>query len=351
MIRMTNPNREEIPEQLAELMYDSGLISQKEANAFFQVMDIRRLHGDGSCRRFFRLSLNGKSLCLVVAPATTEGNDIREARAAGMIGLHLQGRGVPVPSIYGWQQESGLILFEDLGDIRLHDLVASEESLRPWYRQIMEQLVHMQLACVQDFDAGWCWDTPRYDQELMISRESRYFLRSFWQEMLGREVPEGINDEFREIAAQAAGKIPDVFLHRDFQSRNIMIKEGLVRFIDYQGGRLGPPGYDPASLLIDPYAALSLGFQEELLQYYLDVLTLRQPINAQAFRHQYAFLALQRNLQIIGAFSFLSRVRKKEFFTHFIRPSLHMLHNRLTEPTFAVFPILRRMVEASIAVG
>ena len=113
----------------------------------------------------------------------------------------------------------------------------------------------------------------------MIARESRYFLRSFWQEMCGREVPDGIDDEFQEIASQAAGNGPDVFLHRDFQSRNIMIKDGAVRFIDYQGGRLGPPGYDLASLLIDPYMGLSAEFQEEMLHYYLDVLSLQQSVD------------------------------------------------------------------------
>jgi N-acetylmuramate 1-kinase len=354
MIHMTNPQREHIPEQLAGCMYESGLISQEEADSFVLLADIRQLHGDGSCRRFFRIGLHGKSLCLAVTPAVADGNDLLEAQAARSIGLHLHRQGVPVPAIYGWEQGSGLILFEDLGDTRLHDLAerASEENLRPWYRQIIEQLVHMQLAGVRDFDTGWCWDTPRYDRELMIARESGYFLRSFWQDICGHEVPDGIEEEFREIASLAAGKTPDVFLHRDFQSRNIMIKDGAVRFIDYQGGRLGPPGYDLASLLIDPYVALCLDFQEELLQYYLDVLSLRQPAHAYAsFRLQYAFLALQRNLQIIGAFSFLSRVRKKEFFAPYISPSLRMLHDRLTEPAFTAFPILRRMVETSIVAG
>jgi N-acetylmuramate 1-kinase len=350
MICMTNPKNEEIPEQLAGLMQRLGIISQKEADVFSRIADIQCLHGDGSSRRFFRIGLKGKSLCLAVAPATTEANDLAEAGAAGMIGQHLQKRSVPVPSIYGWEEESGLILFEDLGDTRLHDMAKQgEENLRPWYRQIIGQLVHMQLAGAREFDTGWCWDTPRYDQELMITKESQYFLRAFWQEMCGREVPDGIDEEFREIASQADEKGQDIFLHRDFQSRNIMIKDGAVRFIDYQGGRLGPFGYDLASLLIDPYMELSAEFQEEILQYYLDVLNMQQSIDSQVFRRQYAFLALQRNLQILGAFSFLSRARKKEFFAQYIPPSLHMLRNRLMEPVFAAFPVLRKMADTSMA--
>jgi N-acetylmuramate 1-kinase len=347
---MMNLNKEIIPEQLPELMYRTGLISKKVVDTFSQVVDIRQVHSDGSCRRFFRIGMNGKSLCLAVAPAAADGNDLLESRAAGSIGQHLLQRGVPVPEIYGWDQRSGLILFEDLGDMRLYDLVVrtSGVDLRMWYRQVIDQLAHMQLAGAKGFDTGWCWDTSRYDRALMVSRESRYFLRSFWQDMLGREVPDGITEEFQEMASQADGQYEEVFLHRDFQSRNIMIKDGLVRFIDYQGGRLGPPGYDLASLLIDPYAALSLDFQEELLLFYLDMPAIRRSVDRKNFRCQYAFLAVQRNLQIIGAFSFLSRVRKKVFFSEYIDPSLRMLQERLGQSSFASFPVLRRMVDTAV---
>ena len=346
---MNGENRD-IPEQLPALMNGSGLISQKEMERFFHLVDVRRIQSDGSCRRFFRIGMKGKELCLAVVPATAEGPDLNEARSAGFIGLHLLAGGVPLPAIYGWDRDSGLILFEDLGDTRLHDLLpqASEEKIHGLYRQILERLLHMQEVGGRGFERSWCWDTPRYDQELMVARESGYFLRSFWQETLGQEAPGGIDDEFREIASLACGG-EDVFLHRDFQSRNIMIKDGLPRIIDYQGGRLGPAGYDLASLLIDPYAALPPDLQEEMLSFYLDLLTLRQSVDRQTFRNQYAFLALQRNLQIIGAFSFLSRERKKVFFSSYILPSLHLLQERLGQSFFVPFPVLRRMVDTAVA--
>ena len=339
-----------IPEQLPELMRESGLISGKAAASFPTAVDIQPIQSDGSCRRFLRISLHGRVLCLAVAPATAGGNDLREASAAGAIGMHLCRWKIPVPAIYGWHRQSGLILFEDLGDTRLYDLLGqvSKETLRSCYRQTIDTLIPMQWDGVQEFDTGWCWDTPRYDPELMIARESRYFLTSFWIDMLHHEEPEGIGEEFREIAAAADSGCGDVFLHRDFQSRNIMIKDGAVRVIDYQGGRLGPPGYDLASLLIDPYAALSADLQEDLLQYYQQRLNARYKVDSCAFLRQYAFLALQRNLQIIGAFSFLSRVRQKAFFTQYIVPALLLLHDRLKDPVFASFPILRRMAGTAV---
>lgn len=94
---------------------------------------------------------------------------------------------------------------------------------------------------------------------------------------------------------------------------------------------MGPLGYDLASLLIDPYTVLPSSLQEELIQVYLDAVMALHPVDARQFRREYIFLALQRNLQIIGAFSFLSRVRGKLFFSRFIAPALTSLVERLRD--------------------
>ncbi len=348
---MTKQKGEKIEQKIAHLLSHCGCISAKQADDFRRSAELRTLSSDGSNRRFFRAVLKGKCLCLAVLPATAAGDDLAEARSAGLIGRHLASHGVPVPAVLGWDETSGLLLFEDLGDVRLHGLAEREreEDLRGWYRQVVDRLVHMQLSGARGFDTGWCWDTPRYDRDLMIDRESRYFLKAFWQDMLGLEPPGGIEDEFFEIASMIDNRLADVFLHRDFQSRNIMIADGRVRFIDYQSGRLGPPGYDLASLLIDPYAGLTDEFQEEMLGYYLDAPAIRQTFAAQDLRQQYPLLALQRNLQILGAFSFLSSVRKKPFFSRYIASSVTMLRRRLREPVFSDFPILRAMAERAQA--
>ena len=114
----------------------------------------------------------------------------------------------------------------------------------------------MQVRGAVSFDPKWCWDTPQYDRMLMLERESGYFLQAFWQDLLGMEEPPGLQEEFFELADRAARIPAGYFLHRDFQSRNIMIHGGEACIIDFQGGRLGPLAYDLASLLIDPYVAL-----------------------------------------------------------------------------------------------
>ena len=121
-----------------------------------------------------------------------------------------------------------------------------------------------------------------------------------------------------------------------------MLHEDTVRVIDFQGGRLGPLGYDLASLLIDPYAGLSHTMQEELFSYYVST---AEPygIIGEDFSTGYTVLALQRNLQILGAFSFLSKVQGKHFFQQFIEPALQSLHERLAKPFFGDYPCLRKI--------
>lgn len=127
-----------------------------------------------------------------------------------------------------------------------------------------------------------------------------------------------------------------------------MIKEGAVRFIDFQGGRLGPLGYDLASLLIDPYSRLPLSLQDELLTHYLQAIHGYAELEEAAFKRQFSLLALQRNMQIVGAFSFLSQIRQKVFFLDFIQPSLVSLKNRLEEPLFKDYSLLRTMVNRGL---
>jgi aminoglycoside/choline kinase family phosphotransferase len=358
---MPQINEQENMQALFALLHTTGLIEQREVDSIHTTLEITPLTGDGSSRQFWRIRRrSGEGLYMAVAPPTngTE-QDLQEARAARLIGVHLHAQGLPVPALYGWNEKNGLLLFEDLGEVKLHDLVLNnknpsgtgnwqqggkQEQELPVFLQAVQQLALMQIRGAEGFNDDWCWDTKIYDYSLMMQRESGYFLRAFWQDMLAQEVPPGIEEEFAHIAATAALAPAHFFLHRDFQSRNIMVCDGRVRFIDFQGGRRGPLGYDLASLLIDPYTALPASLQDELLQAYLDAMVSIHPINSSQFRQEYAFLAVQRNLQIIGAFSFLSKARGKLFFANFITPSLVSLAERLRQPELKHLRILPQMV-------
>jgi aminoglycoside/choline kinase family phosphotransferase len=310
--------------------------------------------GDGSSRRFWRITDGQKNLCLAVAPPNRDATNMLEARAARAIGQHLLSCDIPVPAQYGWDEASGVLLFEDLGDCKLHDYVQhnvegkrSEKEIVFQYKQILNALVKMQIDGAESFDVGWCCDTAKYNKQLMLERESGYFLHSFWGDVLEKKEPAGLREEFEDLANRAGKISSDYFLHRDFQSRNIMIQHDKPFFIDFQGGRLGPLAYDLASLLLDPYVNLSNSLQEELFDYYLDILQKELDIQQEEFRHEYLLLALHRNLQIVGAFSFLSGHRKKPFFRQFLHPAIGSLQGLMQKEFFTEYPVLRNCVKVS----
>ena len=346
----------EILQCAKELLVGNGMLTKSEAETFVTSDQNRKIASDGSTRRFWRLCKNDSPFCIVAAPGGRGRDELAESGSAWKIGNHLRENGVPVPELYGWDKSTGVLLFEDLGDIRLHDIVAREKSMQiqpqttvvEHYHSALKHLAAMQCRGGVDFDESWCWDGARYDSRLMIEKESEYFLRAFWQGLLAHEVVDGVLDELKEIA-RLAGEAPvNFFLHRDFQSRNIMIKEGAVRFIDFQGGRFGPLGYDLASLLIDPYTSLPRWLQDNLVAVYLKAIGNYVAIEEAEFNKQFRLLAFQRNMQIVGAFSFLFKVRKKTFFIDFIKPSLISLSNRLEDPLFKDYPIIRTMVNRGL---
>lgn len=305
---------------------------------------------DGSLRRFCRLIREDGARAVAAAPPPDDAAGLREAKAGWQLGRHLFACGAPVPELLAFDEASGLLVCEDLGDVRLHDVVlkhgTDSAEVAALYQQTVAELAKMQVRGREHFDPAWCWDTPRYDRCVMLERESGYFLRALCRELLRLDVDEAaLAREFAALADSAAQADASFFLHRDFQSRNIMVLDGRVRFIDYQAGRLGPLAYDLASLLIDPYAALPQAMQDALLEHYLDALNALLPYNREQFRREYLLLAVQRNLQILGAFAFLSSQRGRPFFAQYIPPALHSLRRLLAKLPPAEYACLRAATE------
>jgi len=344
---------QDVCEKVHSLLKTSKVYPGSVEGAAFTV---EKLGGDGSNRRFWRLALADGPRVIVIAPENLERKCLKEADAVYYIGSHLRSCNVPVPEIFGYDTEGGIVLCEDLGQMHLHSIAIatdwqdaeSVERLRRLYRQVLDVLVTMQTKGREGFNPDWCWDTRNYDRPLMLERESGYFLRAFWQGMLERPVPGGLAEEFSQLADAAASAPNDYFLHRDFQSRNVMVINGAVRVIDFQGGRFGPLAYDLASLLLDPYAALPEVFQAELYSYYLERLANCTVVDAEKFRTWYRVLALQRNLQILGAYSYLSAVVGKPFFRTYIVPALISLLRLSMESCQPHLPILESVARQGL---
>lgn len=330
-----------------ELVRHVGRLLGKSAPWNANTVHVDTLVPDGSSRRFFRLRDEGQSLIAILPPENDERGQA-EARAFFHIGTHLHSIGASTPKMIAFDAASGLALCEDLGGERLYEQLKANglDATLPLYEQAVRRLARMQVRGAAHFDPAWCWDTPRYDRQLMVERESGYFLRACCTDLLGLDYDRtAVDRDCRQLAEAAAQAPAHFFLHRDFQSRNIMVVAGEVRFIDFQGGRLGPLAYDLASLLIDPYVALPQAIQAQLQAVYLSALQQEIPYDAEQFQREYLLLALQRNLQILGAFAFLSQVKQKPFFAQFLRPALDTLGTLLAKPEAGGYGALQQLCQ------
>jgi aminoglycoside/choline kinase family phosphotransferase len=222
---------------------------------------------------------------------------------------------------------------EDLGDTHLQSAVrrSSPPAGRHLYRRVIEALIHMSEAGIRGLDPSWCHQGSRYDRQTVVECEGRYFIDAYVRGVAGATVGDDVIMPAFEHLARCIERVRPVgFMHRDFQSRNIMVASGRIGIIDYQGGRRGPLAYDLASLLIDPYVDLPPGLQAALLADAVARLGLSGQA-AQDFITGYRYCALARNLQILGAFGFLWRARGKSRFARYIPAALAGLKRRLAE--------------------
>lgn len=311
-------------------------------------VSVSALAGDGSDRRWFRAAspegctvvISDHGICLPESDGKTQ------LSAFVHIGNHLHGRGIPVPRILAHDRLSGMVALEDLGNTHLADAVAGaardESRISVLYKTVIDELIRFSREGAKGFDTAWTCQTPAYSRDLILDYECRYFLEAFVNRYCGKDIPfEFLEDEFEHIAEKALEGSVQGLMHRDFQSRNIMLRDGTVWFIDFQSARLGPFQYDLASLLIDPYVTLSRGLRQDLRDYALTRIGTGSGNQAAAC---FRFCCLTRNLQILGAFAFLSQVKGKPGFQAHIPAAVRSLKQILTDLPDEPLPRLTQLV-------
>ena len=267
-----------------------------------------QLYGDGSDRNFYRIRTGAKTFILLEHLGGGREND-----SYYNIGTLLYECGIAVPRFEAHKRE-GLFLLEDLGDEHLLSRVKGEgrANVETWLRKAVDLLISIQEKATPGLKESFCFDTVRYDRALALERESHYFRDAFLRGYLSMpDLPPLLEDELVDLAAKVEGEEPLVFLHRDFQSRNLMIKNERLYVIDFQGARFGPPHYDLAALLWDPYMDLSPELRERLFAYYLEK---TYAPDKELFRKRFTYVGLHRAMQVLGAFGFLTKVKGKVFF-------------------------------------
>jgi len=309
------------------------------------------LQGDGSDRSWYRLQSGGRNLILVDHGIAEPGPRCSEAESWIHIAEHLMQYGVPVPQPIAADAFSGVIVMKDLGDRHFQEAIqnaGTASQRRNWYERLMEPLAQMGLLAVEGFDPDWCWQTPRYDVRLILEKECGYFRSAFLEGWLGMKgLADSLEREWISLATRTMEHAVPGLVHRDMQSRNVMVDGEDLRFIDFQGARIGPVQYDLASLAVDPYVPLTPAERDGLPTLYLKAAEHRSTIDRDRFEKGFRMCCITRNLQILGAFAFLSQIKGKRHFEAFIPDAVTTLERNLHRYVAHDFPILKQVVASA----
>ncbi len=281
------------------------------------------LEKGGSDRDYYRVEAGGADSLILVK----YGDQREENRHYVSIARFLRGQGIKVPRIYFHDEEEGLIWMEDLGGVDLWEHRAEPWlQLGPLYRRALDQavLLHTRVRRSQEVEALRL--EREFNAELYLW-EQNYFFENCLERYF--KIDAAIIDLHRhsapleQIAAELAA-LPRVLVHRDFQSQNIMVREGETFLIDFQGLRPGLAQYDLASLLYDPYVALTAAQREELFEYYVGKSSFGAGVSP-GFRRAFDLCAMQRLMQALGAYGYLGLVKERLQFLDYIPPAIASL--------------------------
>ena len=206
-----------------------------------------QLQGDGSKRLFWRIPcVESGERFIVLSNFPGDACSRRENFASVRIGLHLKSKGAPVPEIYASDLDNGWIIMEDLGRLRLQDVLAAGEDPMPLYREIITLLFHLQLKGAEGFDTAWCCQTPYYDHTVMQTYESTYFVEAFLGVYLGLKKDwVELREPFAYVADRLSQSRNFFFLYPRFPVSKHTGRTWSNRFCRLAGGASWAPGLRP----------------------------------------------------------------------------------------------------------
>ncbi len=294
-------------------------------------LNIRRIKGDASTRRYFRVNSPSGSTIACVDPAFS--NAAPEFYPFLVVGNLFAKNGIRVPEVYATDPEMGLLLLEDCGDLILQDTIPELDAdrLAARYRQIIDLLVRIQSIRSDEqtpdsaipFSLRFDHDKLMFEFDFFIE----HALKGYFEDWLEERAIARLRDEFLKITDLLV--LPEHFVlnHRDLHSRNIMLFNGEPVIIDFQDARMGLPQYDAVSLLRDSYARLNDALVEELKHYHFKQLRQRglTAMEEAEYLRLFDLMAFQRNVKAIGTFCYQTSVAGNNSFEANIEPTLAYL--------------------------
>ena len=290
---------------------------------------VEQLPQSGSYRQYFRLSTDGISAIGVY------NEDKKENKAFVDFCRHFFNKGVRVPEIYGEDLANGVYLQEDLGGECLLDYIERDDrcfskDLVGLYKKVIKSLVDLQINGGDGLDYSLCIPRDTFDKQSILWDLNYY--KYCWCRLAKVPLDEQrLEDDFEILVDYLLSERHDFFLFRDFQCRNIMIKDGEPFFIDFQGGRKGALQYDIASLLYDAIAEIPTKLREDLFDFYMDCVEKYIEIDRIDFRKKYYAYAFVRLLQAMGAFGLRGLHENKQHFIDSIEPGMKNLKDLISD--------------------
>lgn len=314
------------------------------------VMQCVALAQSGSHRQYYRLTLQDNRSII-----GAYNSDIAENEAFFSYTKFFTEKGFPVPELFAIAPDKQHYLQSDLGDYTLYDRLSAQKiendptnEVLGYYEKVVQMLPLIQLSGKQNFDFTRAYPRAAFDRQSMqwdLNYFKYYFLKL-------ANIPfneQRLEDDFTTLINYLLSTDGDYFLYRDFQSRNIMVNEGEVYFIDYQGGRKGALQYDIASLLYDAKANLSNDIRQHLLQCYLDALEQHIRIDRKAFLSYFQGFILIRIMQAMGAYGYRGYFERKTHFLQSIPFAVRNLKNLLDNMEMPIaIPELTRVLRSLI---
>ena len=314
--------------------------------------DILPIAESGSARKYFRIITDNKSLI------GTFSNNVEENEAFLAFSKHFHDLGLNVPEVFAVNEEKTCYLQSDFGDDNLFAhvqkaLVAAGpstgsgtlgENVIELYKKALSHLVKLQVLGHQGLDYSKAYPTERFDRQAIIDDLNyfKYYFVKPHEEIDFNETRLGKDFEaFADFVSQAPC---DFFMYRDFQSRNIMVKDSELYFIDFHGGRKGPLNYDVVSLLYQVKAQIPQAIRDELVGYYKTELSQYMSPEAVKFDTYQPYFVYLRLMQVLGAYGFRGLIQKKSHFIESIPYALHEIEALSKATPLSAYPELQSVI-------
>lgn len=306
---------------------------------------VTELPSSGSNRRYFRLSHADGTGSLIGVLGTSRP----ENEAFIYMADHFKQKGIPVPEVLAISDDKMAYLQTDLGDTLLFSEIEKGRQTRSFsvaekelLSKTISRLPDIQFAGADGMDFSICYPKVDFD-ERSIMWDLNYFKYCFLK-ATGLDFEEDkLEDDFHKLSQVLMACNTDTFMYRDFQSRNVMIREGEPWFIDFQGGRKGPFYYDVASFLWQAKANLPDGLRHELLDDYRKALNKYHPVGEEEFMEHLRHFVLFRTLQVLGAYGFRGYFEKKPHFMQSVPFAIANLRALLAKP-YEEYPYLSELL-------